>query len=455
MIKNLLNKKHDYFIVSLLCSLLIICSKSHAALSAQTANTIRGHEPRLSTTLEQEISQGTSIFSLFQFEFNGIIYDDSNIAALKIEPMLYSPQSLKNSIVAGLKTTLSDDDATDSDGDKDFSLSAIDSLVVKIKNSASQDITNTTSNFCYLNNTFAPYSIEISGDIRLSTQYGDPSNKDYTQNTLETNYKQPSKTFQIPGIQGVCYARPNINIDNKTSGPWVSNTGFKLQSVTDASKNFPTTGFNGAYFSLVTLGVNATELTFDSTQITQGNITASISIVNNNTINVALTGPSSGETNGLGPIKYLRPGIITIQDKDKKINYSFDIKQWFIPHAGALKYDVAESYCNTLTGSNADYRLPTRAELSNSVYANATTYPPYPATDGTNSLLGSYTRQIGEGMFAEWGYASYPNSDWERSVGIWTSEAWSSTQQYTISTGSAYVNNAVRTTTRTFACINN
>lgn len=389
------------------------------AITAATNLPIRGHQPKLNQVLEEEIANEQ--FSLFAFSYNNKLYSTKNIDTLFINP---SSDTI-GSIVSPALLELSPLDANDVNGDDHLILrTRLAELAVVIKSAQGVVIPtgHYSKTFCELQGTYAlPYLLEISGDIELLSQYGLPSQQDYSANAGVN--VQPKNSYSIDVSHSPCYAQPNLKDQFRAPDETVfKNTlGFLLQSRAEPELNFPTTGFNGASFDLQLIDLDATTADWD-VQYPKGitNSSAKVSVVSNNKINVELVGPSYNN-----PVPFI-PTEIKIVDKNSRFEYPFFISSWFIISPNTTGgFQEAKTFCDSL--ANIGYRLPVRKELTNSVDAFV------PAYDFESGLGGGdagsaaasdrYLRAIGQGVFSEWGNSSayYTKSDWGM-ASYWTSE---------------------------------
>ncbi|MDF7666625.1 hypothetical protein PT273_01970 [Orbaceae bacterium ESL0727] len=169
-----------------------------------------------------------------------------------------------------------------------------------------------------------------------------------------------------------------------------------------------------------------------------------------NVAKVTLTGPRNGATpaEAATTVPTTFTLYATVNGTRTKI-YSFKLNKWFIVSPDITnEYGTAISYnANYCSRYCAGYRLPHIADLTN---GNG-----YCATMGSGSKwtwtgsLGSngtwyYTRQIGGGLFAEWGNMMirevegpdyYPNTDFSKvrllNYGVWVDDRLCFTPYYT------------------------
>ncbi|MDF7666996.1 hypothetical protein PT273_03925 [Orbaceae bacterium ESL0727] len=261
----------------------------------------------------------------------------------------------------------------------------------------------------------AYYRVELSSTAgALTTRYGYPRASNFTASNA-TYYIKPYVDRPY-----VCYAQPNLDhqIWNNTSliglvNQWRKDKGFIVQNINDPTANFPTTGINNVFFNLTLAGALVSDVTYEAEPASSGlhlDITGS-----GNVAKVTLTGPRHGATpaEAATAVPTTFTLYATINGTKTKI-YSFKLNKWFIasPDESILLSEYNENYCNRY---GAGYRIPHIAELTN---ANRDSRP-YFIWTGSLGNRGTkyYTRQIGGGLFAEWGDMStyinnyYPNTD--------------------------------------------
>lgn len=295
---------------------------------------------------------------------------------------------------------------------------------------------------------------ETLGKIRAATEYGNPKYQDYTANTDNTVIYTLATS-----VPHACYAQPNLMNGTGTYAgavEWDSAKGFLSASTTvyptanNTGKNFPTTGFNHAYFNLTLGGTTAKQVIFATTASTglSGTYTpvgSSVSVElsasdeKTNILKVKLLGPHDGDNHASIP-KHV-PTQFDLKSSTTNIVYSFKIDKWFIAKQNSSPYssdnrssshvntataaNETPKYCASLGGGGNKYRVP--SVLGDYTNANVT------VSVGGNTG-GNYKREIGGGLFAEWGYTYndyYTNSDIEESY-YWASESHSSSNQYTV-----------------------
>ncbi|WP_392562103.1 hypothetical protein RHO12_01005 [Orbus sturtevantii] len=285
----------------------------------------------------------------------------------------------------------------------------------------------------------APYELKIeTSNIGSISAYGLP---------LENKFPDTTKVYKVTlptNAASVCYLQPNIddNYSGYKPSVWTPSHGFTPQSTNNLALNFPTTGFDGAWFNLIIAGIDAQSAGSWSATVTGGPLTATATATGSNVVRVNISGPNA--TTGVGAGKF-SPARVKIADSGGHVSYEFEITKWFITKPGNSNgYANAETFCQSLGNKPGDYLIPTRADYTNNPHGNPILYPPYNGGEVilNNDLLnGTYTRAIGEGIFSEWGDTTasyYTNSDWVNNV-YWTSEAWSATRNYIVNSANGYI----------------
>lgn len=267
-----------------------------------------------------------------------------------------------------------------------------------------------------------PYQLAIRAVVKVTTEYGIPREE-------STSF---DKTFTVHADDGICYIRPNnlaLNISrgfppsnpNSAGSSWINrdpaydNNVFKVQEgfFPWAKVKFPTMAFPRAKFKVMPLKALSTY---------------TISLLNNP--NNALQTVSSGEYE-FSTIKPMQgtPYIIKVHNNTNNVDYfySFSLnssRSWFtysLEYSASsgwsnqgraeLAYNKALTYCQ-----NKGADLPTRAELTNSIYAES-----FMADNGGDYVRNNgFSRTIGGGLAAEWGklyYYAPKNGDLKTPVG--------------------------------------
>ncbi|MFQ1000261.1 hypothetical protein, partial [Gilliamella sp. BG6] len=264
----------------------------------------------------------------------------------------------------------------------------------------------------------------------------------------------------------VCYAQPNLYVDNLAwgsehdlDGPnWVVNKGFKVLEVSNPAENFPTTGSNNLRFYLLLGGISPGQvIAANGTTVSPvSGSGVSLSLSEENTPNweweggakniypggdvalkIVLKGPEINSIN-----KRFSPSLFKLYSDSShtKLLYSFKIERWYIAQQGeAGGYTNAQNFCHDLGNG---YRLPDINDYTN---ANGNYW--LGGISGRN--INNYQRRLSYregshwvgGIFNEWGWISrinfYPDSDWD-SNGFWVSRSYGN-NQYVIYCDLGYV----------------
>ncbi|XKM13586.1 Ig-like domain-containing protein [Orbaceae bacterium ac157xtp] len=280
-----------------------------------------------------------------------------------------------------------------------------------------------------------PLTLKINLAAQSHSRYGNPRDSDPAG--LEQSY-------QIKTTSGICYARPNqMNVypqkawigKNKRGGwTWngsnstvdpaygggyssdfvvisnsVSSSG--IVNVTDggfkpnASRNFPTTGFPKASFNLVVTG-SPSDWTFSSNGGSAVTVNSNGKVTLNSKPSGAVTITATENATGQGH------------------SYTFNLALWVVPKGNML-------YANAKTTCGGAYKIPSRAQLTNSAGRRMTSSN-YQFTNG-------YTRKVDGSVFGEWGFidsTTYPGSQWDSSAQYyWTRDARSPDEQFIVGSG--------------------
>ncbi|XKM13948.1 hypothetical protein RCS94_01960 [Orbaceae bacterium ac157xtp] len=381
----------------------MIAPSSYGALSATSANTIKGSAPWFT---------GQSGAKKLGFKVNGTTYSESlnNI----------NPNTIKE-FNAGLKLrdftmtslTATDFNPTtdyyDADGDAGYPTAAATFSMGSVTydwyengkdpdNDAPISVTNQTLG-CG-SGLSLPLTLKITlPNVKVKSRYGNPNE------SSETNLVQK---YKIGTATGICFAKPKSldwwsldgggpNSGNATPSPTIGggynsdhfdpDWGFKAS----LSPAFPTTGFVGAEFTLVMVG-SPTDYTF-----THNGGTAII--LNTTTGKVTLNSKPSGAV------------TITATKSGTSHHYSFNPTLWVEPKLGQMPYTSAISACG---GAN---KIPSQLQLTSKRNADY------------------FTRAVGGGVFGEWGdtnSTNYPSSQWSAGGLYWTRDPYSSSYQYLV-----------------------
>ncbi|WP_392560444.1 hypothetical protein [Orbus mooreae] len=452
-------------------TLPFISLSSYATLSTMTSQTIQGTAPyfvlnRMVLTSTDEIlgfsyktTDGETAFAnaaqaSSTITVNAYMKENELVALVPItgiEILLNSVLVADNSIDSkGL--WIADDDGDALAG----STRAVGSITATLlKNSVAVAPADTAFDSC------ATYQLKIAlpavaagviSSIQAITNYGSPNYKYYNY----TSSNQSATYTLASSMPTACYALPYFSRGDGeyagTSAEWERYKGFKPQSRTIASKNFPTTGFDNAFFDLTLAGTTAQDLidtNADKSGKVYGTGSSEVYLVLSatskaNVLRVRLRGPSSSSA----PVNAYTATTFKLKSGEIDV-YSFTIDKWFFARKdvrGSYNDTVnpAISYCSSF--SNGTYRIPSFAEYINSTFA-------------LFNIVGSssqnhYTRSIGQGLFAEWGALSYsstvyPDSDFENAM-YWANQPYDDRWQIVVgsfngSISSAAVNSLVAT----------
>lgn len=294
----------------------------------------------------------------------------------------------------------------DGDGKGVNGIKATGSLSVSITDKDNQVVSRGT----VLNLCNAPYKLMLSGtDGVLSTQYGDPISSIFSADTA-TYYIKPKSSPVI------CHAKPSLLLGTDMYlGPtniWSPKEGFFPQSTDPVSygRNFPTTGANNLYFDLGIVGSDP--LIWSA--VTKGGITATVTPTpgekEGTSVRVSLTGPVAtiSQINSSSPSLISKPNLpqqFELVGKNSSgkdiLKYGFELKQWFVNRGDKDDTNYNQnSWCTSL-----GYRLSRVKDLTNAVCAGLWSgWFCQGAIGATPSSNGNhYQRNIGAGLFTEWG----------------------------------------------------
>ncbi|XKM13644.1 hypothetical protein RCS94_00275 [Orbaceae bacterium ac157xtp] len=425
---------------------LMITPSSYGVLSVTTANVIKGRVPTFTNT---------SGAKKLGFKVNNVSYSEQigNLSSSNVNDF-DAGLSLNQFQVTYLSATDFNvmTDYYDSDGDEPHPTTPFTMAWTSYEwrdgtGTRINDMTKTIG----CSRLTMPLELTIYANVQVHSKYGYP--KDSGNNSL-------SKTYKIDSLSGgICYAKPNSMkvypgeqwIDGSM---WQWNTSYPYTSpvhgggytsdfivVTDSRGNlmdggfkpsayrkFPTTGFPGALFQLVMSG-------------SQRDYTYSVSVSPSGAVKV--------DTDGNVKLVRKPNGNVTIKatsriNSSKQYTYTFNpTSVWILPYGGKKTYYQAINVC----GSEAN--IPSRSDLTNS--------PGIYATEYTWDNHNYYTRAIGGGVFAEWGYvdsSSYPGfptiARW-----LWTKDQWYSGSglNFVIDIGDGFVGRNSRYDTHEVACL--
>jgi hypothetical protein len=416
---------------------IIISNNSMATLSATTVKVIHGHEPYLTldggvtpiTTLNELLSITLSDGSLISPEEDNSSADkpielpNSINTFNRIQSVIPLPSAGNENYPSVSFDTLIAEPYhywADSDGDSDAKASG--ELKVRWENYKNVDITQQVK--ANPNNALdpceAPYKLTLSStDVLLSTKYGDPKTS-YFKGASHSYYIKPKIDVPL-----VCYAQPNLNNGKKEyAGPkeqWDPDNGFKVQSLKNASKNFPTTGANNLSFKLILTGMTAREMIAINSStvksVSGSGITLSLMAENgaldSNIVLVTLKGPTKDSSN-----KTFKPSRFELyRDVKKNLLYQFKIDRWYIVKSGNtdMHYSNAISFCDSLSTLSQKYAVPAIQDYTN---ANGHGWNLGAPGQGNTyqrriSYFNEYTGKWVGGLFNEWGIIyDYSGTDW-------------------------------------------
>ena len=412
---------------------LMMTSYSSQALTAETVNVIQGNAPyftidggrtrltNLEDLLEITLSNGKKFNasnSSDYDEFNPILVPGGDsfadiamtmpIDAEQLEPEEYGEYQIDMNTLIGPPYNYWGDD--DGDGDP----TADGYLYLYISDWYGNGVPrNEVLNICK-----APYYIDLTiSDVTLETRYGVPKSDSFK------DYLHVVYTVSPDVPPSVCYAKPILKPgdsdrwEDEFLGPpsiWSPDYGFLTQSYNPSSYglNFPTTGSNNLYFDLIISG-SKEALSWDP--VTHGGITATMTNSTKESVRVTLTGPVAtpsqrvSDNPGYLP-KPVLPQTFELVGKDSKgnavVKYGFQLKKWFITKGD--EYDTKgdcftiKSWCNSI-----GYRMVLVNDVTNAYYEeNGINLGALPSSQNY-----SLQRNIGAGLFSEWGYMyHYPNA---------------------------------------------
>ncbi|OCG08773.1 hypothetical protein A9G13_01550 [Gilliamella sp. wkB178] len=415
--------------------LLLPYATTTQALSATTAQVIHGSAPYL--TFDNGVTKVTTTDGLLGITISDgttqTTYTPSHNTSTAANPivlrvanqsfadigMLVPPTTdsiALNALIGAPYNYWGDDDG---DGQGTNGITASGNLTVSITDKDNQAVSrNEVLSICG-----APYKVALTSTAgSLTTQYGLPNSSNFTGSTA-TYYISPKAPPKI------CYARPSLQYgkNNETirgssgwnlAGPatiWNPIKGFLVQSTESSgySRNFPTTGANKLYFDLDIGGVKGSALTWP-TVISQGGITATItpSPADANNIRVTLTGP---HMNNRGTPSLPQTFVLVGKDSSNNevLKYGFELKYWFVTRGGNYaKAPVQTTWCNSLGGG---YRMSQVKDLTNAVCTSQAIAAGRNCEGAVGATPSSsthyYQRNIGAGLFTEWGNMFYYNAD--------------------------------------------
>lgn len=443
-----------------LISSLLLAGPANAILSIESTNTIKGRKPTLDDTYLQEHINDFDLFGISYTEVNldkeetHDYYGDEAVKKLSVK----SAYPFKKLFKASTKIKQPDSNQyvdEDGDGFKEIVLTGNKPLTEEwfYTDNNGKDVAFTpkeSDTFCSLaaNNQNGPYKFKISGNITLRSQYGDPNENNFPN---ETYVLQPSKTYVIMADAGICYVRPgSLDPDlaeEKTQSQWTAKRGFIAQSSTDGSKNFPTTAFYNAAFQLELAKsglennytwriIKGSELVrFKLAGLNQlGTTSNTATSVTGRPVIITFTTQQAlkpelawnlvvGSANGFEVIIEGKPNNSNNPNLST-ITYPFKITKWFATYVENFKGDNSsisnekgsgkeiEEACEQLPGN---YRISHAEEVINA---------PLPSASGKGKRTYAI-RQIGQ-LLGEWGLvkkSTYPGSWGGVSNLVWLKES--------------------------------
>lgn len=297
-----------------------------------------------------------------------------------------------------------------------------------------------------------PYIADSANNLNIHSNYIDVDRQDGS----DISGLQQSVTYTlVPDEPYACYAQVNLDseVDNEVQPveQWNSIKGFKRQSTVNIDKNFPTMGFNYAYFNLILTGTTAKQVIHDSATVasrvyglSSKDVYLELSTTEKpNVLKITLRGPSDKQL----PVRNYSPTTFRLKSGSTEV-YSFTINKWFVArndvdsHYNSRQSPDAE-FCASI--GNGGYTLPSLADYSDGI-----------ETGLTESIV-THVRRIGKGLFSEWGNinnTTYPNSDFD-SAYYWAKNMHSNGLQYYIDSSTGDVNyNVPDTSFGKTVCVN-
>lgn len=285
----------------------------------------------------------------------------------------------------------------DDDGDEPFILKGniLGEWRDKFGELETSNLSNRSPNVCK-----SPYTLTLwaTNSPTISTKYGYPY--------INTYGNGSSKYIINPLLQpSICLVKPVMNYGvNKYAGPinmWDPNKGFILQSTNSSTyyNNFPTTGANKLYFDLI---IEGSSTTLNWPDVTVGGIKAKTSNISATSVRVTLEGPAATKMQKENPTPTLvnKPTLPAkfelkgLLNGETVVTYGFEINKWFINRGTETsEADVQGTWCEK-TG----YRKAMAMDLSNAHWDGSQMSMPIPS-----GYVNNYKRQIGGGLFSEWG----------------------------------------------------
>ena len=286
---------------------------------------------------------------------------------------------------ATVKASVSDDKkATAQTAFTAFAVSELKSSATSVKASGVDSATLTAtvkdSNGNVVANT--PVTFSSTGSAKLSSLAVTTNGSGQAQVTL-TDETEESVSISAKADKSSSDEGQSVTVVMTDAG---SVSSLSVNGYTfDAGSGFPTTGFKGAKFALVTSQGSASDYTWTSDA---GWVSVSDGVV-------TFTGSANGDK-------------VTLTGKPKNggkaISWSFALNSWYINNgSNKLEWSAASAYCNSQSG----YSMPTAQQLNGDANAVA-------SSSGTRGTIG--------GLWSEWGDLSqysgtgFVSDDWYWSV---------------------------------------
>ncbi|XKM13418.1 hypothetical protein RCS94_10385 [Orbaceae bacterium ac157xtp] len=393
----------------------MIMPSSYGALSAISANTIKGNAPTFT---------GQSKANKLGFVVNGTAYSQA-LGNINSNEIKYFDAGVKLSDFTITNLTAADfslmTDYVDADGDVGHPIAPF-SMEIVTYDWYEGNIKLDKNNTAVMNQVFGcgsslslPLTLKITlPKVKVRSGYGSPN---------ESSPIDLVKTYKIGTATGICFAKPNQMIVN-ASHSWLNSSiedweaggaipdhnngggyttdfdpinGFKSSATT----KFPTTGFPKASFTLI-MTSNAKDYKFTH------NGGSALTV----------------DTNGKVTLHSKPTGAVTItatfkNDTNQVHRYTFNpTSVWVVPKLNSMNYTSAVTACG---GAN---KIPSRAQLTNS--------PRKIAPQGWSYITNYYTRSVDGSIFGEWGLTdsdTYPGSNWSL-YWYWTRDSYSYSDQF-------------------------
>jgi hypothetical protein len=391
----------------ILLSQWIHVGSANAILTATSSQVIVGNAPQV-VALSSANKHGFTVNGVFYSEENGTLKSgevkefDGNLTLNDFKVATYTPTNLDR------VKNYRDIDGDNADPSQPFKVESTyywwyDNSGRRITGDDKKKIIGCGSGFSM------PLKLIIETKVKAYSEYGIP--KESKSVTL-------AKTYQIAARTQICYAKPNgiighpkeqwlsYNSDGISEGwnknhikrnsihgggftnDYVPDYGFKAKP-TISPKTFPTTGFPGAKFQLVMTG-SQSDYRYQ--------------ILNNSGERVLI------DDNGMVLLKNKPTGNITIRvtlKRDLTVyhDYTFNpTSVWLLPQADDyMSWEAAKKRCGGVQN------IPSLSMFTNSPQNNIALNTDW------RFIANTFTRAIGGGVFAEWGYTdkiSYPDSQW-------------------------------------------